>query len=343
MKAVHAYESEGKTIKVLLIEDSLADARLIQTYLKKAPAYFFEITVCETIKDALDKAVEELFDVVVSDLSLPDTGGWETITHLLGANLDAPIVLLTGVVNEELELKAIQNGIESYLSKEFLNPEFVSKTIIHALERHRLRKLWKKSQLQFQKIIQQSGDGILVLDEQTGRILYANPAAEYFFQNRNNPLVGKLLGKFVTHHNFTEISLVNPHDKEISVEVQITTIDWEDKRALLASLRDITHRKELDKITRENEILEKIRNLSGAIAHEFSQPLQIIGHSLELHMMENGENERLNLCRKNLQRAVRLVRQLQNINSLETKAYLDTEIIDIEASSRPQSTDDEKS
>jgi CheY-like chemotaxis protein len=343
MEAVHAYESVGKTIKVLLIEDSLADARLIQTYLKKVPAYYFEITVCQTIKDALDKAVEEIFDVVISDLSLPDAGGWETIAQLLGANLDAPIVLLTGVVDEALELKAIQNGIESYLNKEFLNPEFVSKTIIHALERYRLRKLWKKSQLQFQKIIQQSGDGILVLDEQSGRILYANPAAEHFFHARSNPLVGKLLGKFVTNQNFTEISLVDPHNNEISVEVQITTIDWEDKPALLASLRDITHRKELDKITRENEILEKIRNLSGAIAHEFSQPLQIIGHSLELHMMENGDNERLKLCRKNLQRAVRLVRQLQNINSLETKAYLDTEIIDIEASSRSQTSEDEKS
>ncbi len=322
-----------KHIHVLLVEDNPADEKLFRLMLKNSRFYQFTITAFDTLKSALDTMAEENYDIIVSDLTLPDSIGWETIRDLIRTQTDIPIVLLTGIEDEQLEIRAIQSGIESYLNKKNLNAELVFKTILHALERHRLKDLWKKSELQFQRIIQQSGDGVLVLDKE-GTILYANPTAEKFFHTSAEELIGEILGIPVTTNNLSELSLLDLEQKELNVEIQVTHIEWEKQPAYLVTLRDVTHRKEIEAITKEKDLLEKIRFLSGAIAHEFAQPLQIIGHALELYVMENGSSERLNVCKINLERTTKLVRQLQNINTVETKPYLNSEILDIEASSK---------
>ncbi len=334
MESIDKNDLTTKVIKIFYIEDDETDDQLFRLMLSRSQIdiYDFEVVSARTFTDARKVISENTFDVIISDMNLPDSSGWETVANLIHSQSSAPIILLTGTFDEGLELKAIQNGVEAYLDKDNLSPEIAVRTIIHCIERHMLRKKLVQSENRLRKIINQNGDGVVVLDE-SGVVIFANPTAEKMFKVSCEKLIGTHLGIPVSKENLTVLSLLDKDFKEISVEVQITMIEWEEKQAYLATLRDITQRKEVERLTKEKEMLENVRYLAGAIAHEFAQPLQIIGHALELYMMESGSSKRLDICKKNLKRAGDLVHQIQNIVSLETRPYLNSKILDIAASS----------
>jgi len=82
----------------------------------------------------------------------------------------------------------------------------------------------------------------------------------------------------------------------------------------------------------EFEKLKSVKELSGAICHEFSQPLQILINYMGIMEYETGNNKYLKICRENIKRIIELTGKIRNITSLKTKGYLDDVIIDIQAS-----------
>src|SRR6266700_3017576 len=84
-------------VKILLIEDSPVDSRLLQLLLAESAACQFEITHVERLAEGLARLGEERFDAVLSDLTLPDSHGYETFQKLRRQIPDTPIVLLSGV------------------------------------------------------------------------------------------------------------------------------------------------------------------------------------------------------------------------------------------------------
>jgi DNA-binding NtrC family response regulator len=102
------------------------------------------------------------------------------------------------------------------------------------------------------------------------------------------------------------------------------------EQALYKSEEQLQHRhKELVEI----EKLKSVKELAGAICHEFSQPLQILTNYLGIMECEIGNNKYLKIFRDNVKRIIELTAKLRNITLLKTKGYLDELIIDIEASS----------
>ena len=97
----------GGPIKILVVEDNPGDAYLLQETLKEAAdSNPTELKLAETFADALRFLNESKFDVVLSDLSLPDSRGMETFTRLYARAPQTPIILLTGLENESLGLEA---------------------------------------------------------------------------------------------------------------------------------------------------------------------------------------------------------------------------------------------
>ena len=87
-------------IKVLLVEDSPSDAELIQEHLGQFEFEQFEITVAERLDEAVARVRQEPFDVLLLDLSLPDSTGRETFLRMQQAAPQVPLVVLTGVGGE---------------------------------------------------------------------------------------------------------------------------------------------------------------------------------------------------------------------------------------------------
>ncbi|HXF09280.1 MAG TPA: response regulator [Desulfuromonadaceae bacterium] len=125
-------------INILLVEDYAADAELVQSFLAQSKQTQFNVSHVRTLKDA-DEALEQGgFDIILLDLSLPDSFGFDTFEHLHALAPRTAIVVLTGYNDESLPAQAIQRGAQDYLPKYPLTGPILIRTIRHAIERQKL-------------------------------------------------------------------------------------------------------------------------------------------------------------------------------------------------------------
>ncbi len=123
--------------QLLLIEDNAGDARLIGELLR---GELFHLTVCNTLTTGLVAAQQTDFDVVLLDLSLPDSTGLATLHTFHEQCADAPVVVLTGYDDEEWGVGAVQGGAQDYLVKDDLNVGLLRRVLRYARERHRIER-----------------------------------------------------------------------------------------------------------------------------------------------------------------------------------------------------------
>src|SRR5688572_11648485 len=108
---------ETKPLKVLLVEDNVADARLLRELLKEIPSTEFELTAVSRLSEAVARVAKQHFDIILTDLSLPDSHGLAAFRALHAAAVMAPVVVLSGVDDETLALNAVREGAQDYLVK----------------------------------------------------------------------------------------------------------------------------------------------------------------------------------------------------------------------------------
>jgi diguanylate cyclase (GGDEF)-like protein len=128
--------TQGTEIRVLLVEDNPGDARLVEILLSEADSFGrFEITPAERLDEALELLDGPAFDVILLDLSLPDSSGLETVEVVRTRVPLTPVVVLTGQDDEETALRALQSGAEDYLVKGRGDSELMARSIRYAIER----------------------------------------------------------------------------------------------------------------------------------------------------------------------------------------------------------------
>jgi len=124
-------------IRVLHVEDSPGDARLMHEFLREEGRSDLDWHLAQRVDEALDLLAAEPFDVVLLDLSLPDARGLETVHRICEAAPQVPIVVLTGLDDENLAVRAVQVGAQDYLIKGQLDGHGCLRSIRYAIERHR--------------------------------------------------------------------------------------------------------------------------------------------------------------------------------------------------------------
>ena len=129
---------ESKVIKVLLIEDNADDALLIKEGLAKAGKPPCSLAWVPRLSEGVDLAASEPLDVVLLDLSLPDSHGLDTFTTAYERIPTVPIIVLTGLEDEEIATEAAQQGAQDYLVKGQVSSELLARSLRYAIERHRL-------------------------------------------------------------------------------------------------------------------------------------------------------------------------------------------------------------
>jgi PAS domain S-box-containing protein len=127
----------NQPIDVLLIEDSPADARLLVESLRDAGPGDFHVRHVPRLRSGLDYLSAGRADVVLLDLSLPDSTGLESVQQLRAARPSIPIVVLTGLQDEELALEAVRRGVQDYLVKGQCEGQLTVKSLRYAIERAR--------------------------------------------------------------------------------------------------------------------------------------------------------------------------------------------------------------
>ena len=133
-------ESKQQPIKVLLLEDSPSDQRLVLEQLKDNSCGAFEVEAVERLQEALKRLDQGGIQLILSDLNVPDGSGIEIVRQLTTKSPEVPVVVLTGSYKDEkVGLEAIQAGAQDYLFKGEDPNSMLRRVLAYALERHRAK------------------------------------------------------------------------------------------------------------------------------------------------------------------------------------------------------------
>lgn len=125
-------------VRVLLVEDNLQHARLVQAFLSKFETPSYDLVHADRLSTGLERLRESDVDIIVLDLTLPDSGGLETFQKIHAQAKGIPIVVLSGIDDEELAVRAVREGAQDYLLKGDLNASALVHALRFALERHKV-------------------------------------------------------------------------------------------------------------------------------------------------------------------------------------------------------------
>lgn len=131
----------SKTTSILLVEDSKADAKFVGTLLNPSK---YEVVHVTNLTSAFEQMERSDFDVVLLDLSLPDATGLDTFSALKEKGARFPIIILTGLNDEETAILAVKLGAQDFIHKSEVNGSFLERSIRYAIERRQAEETERK-------------------------------------------------------------------------------------------------------------------------------------------------------------------------------------------------------
>ena len=251
-------KTQNVQIRILLIEDNPGDSRLTQELLKDAENFNFKLTIVENLVDGLQSIEESEIDIVLLDLSLPDSSGFQTIIRTREKTTNIPIIVLTGLKDETFARQVVQAGAQDYIIKNQTESNSLVRSIYHALERNKmmltiesLMVTLKKNESQLKKIIEKNADSIIIVDKKN-IVRFVNPIAEIFFERNNEDFVGKQFG-YPTGPETKEITVIRKPDKIAIAEINSVEIEWEGEIVDLLTIRDVSDHRMYELRLQESE------------------------------------------------------------------------------------------
>jgi len=191
-------------LRVLVVEDSEDDAKLVLRELRKGgyDVRSERVQTAEAMREALDRGE---WDLIVSDYKMPGFTGLDALRIAREAGVDAPFILVSGTIGEEVAVDTIRAGVSDYLLKDRLTRlvpavERALKDAEERREKARVEHALRESEAQHKALFEGAAEGILVADVETERFVYANPA------------ICRMLG--YTEEEVTRLGLADIHPKE---------------------------------------------------------------------------------------------------------------------------------
>ncbi|MGZ4871902.1 MAG: response regulator [Candidatus Angelobacter sp.] len=293
---------QTELLRVLLVEDNAVDARFI-TALLRSPATTLQCKHVTRLGAALEHLKTDHPDVVLLDLNLEDSAGYETFCRMRQATSGAAILVLSGSDDEELAIKTVREGAQDYLVKGTFDGRLLLRSIRYAIERKRSEEALRQSEATVRAIFENSLDGIVIF-EGNGICLEANAAAAAMLNLPRGDLIGRHLCDFCEkglEQFWTELSLAESGRGQFWADLKdgsLRLVDYCFTANILpgqhlAMLRDITEQHDMEEQLRDSQKMEAVGRLAGGVAHDFNNILGIIsGHAELLESNAAGQVER---------------------------------------------------
>ena len=262
-------------LHILLVEDDPAPATLLQATLRQ---HSFLVTAVARLSSALAVLHVACVDVILLDLTLPDSKGAETLRAVLERAAGIAIVVLTGD-DERAALDAVAQGAQDCLNKGAVNAETIVRTVRFAFERNRVQQALRASDERFRGLIETSSDGIGLIDRE-GSVLYSSPAITRILGYSVDEFVGRNILTLIHADDVAEAreriaAVVANHFRPVPgmdlryrhrdgtwryLEVlRVNRLDDPAVRGIVANFRDVTERHEAlrtaDRLGRRYEVI----------------------------------------------------------------------------------------
>jgi len=271
-------------LRVLLVEDNPADARLVREMLKESHRPV-ELTHAPRLRDALEFLRTQGFNAILLDLNLPDSEGMNTFLRARAEAMHAPIVVLTGVADEEVAARAVREGAQDYLVKAEVDGPLLYRSIRYAVERQAYDEALRRGEALYRNLIEGSIQGVIIHVD--GVIKLANPAlASMLGVERPDELIGQPVWQYIAPQdremaqayqkarregrpapsNF-ELHLLKRDHTVIALDCMASSIAWQGGQATLATVVDMTERQRAEQGLRASE--ERFRQIAENIKEAF--------------------------------------------------------------------------
>ena len=350
-----------KRLRLLLLEDNLDDAALMQHELEQA-GFAVEARRVET-REAFTAHLTSEIDLILSDHDLPEFDALQALALLKKQNLDIPFIIVSGTIREELAIEAMKRGAADYLLKDRLTR--LGAAVERALEERQLRQekqqahhALKRSEAHFRTLIENALDIITVLDEET-TIRYESPSVKRILGYEPEEMIGLQVLDFVHPDDVPTVleamaeALAKqgvPHTttcrfrhkdgswRMLGAIGQIVVDDEENLRIIVNS-RDITEQEQTRKASIEaKEKAEEMNRLKDAflanMSHEIRTPLAAIIGFADLVAAKVAEPQRrpIHQIRISGQRLLNTLNSVLDLSMLEAGTLtLDRDVLDVAA------------
>ncbi|MBN1196951.1 MAG: response regulator [Candidatus Aminicenantes bacterium] len=326
-----------KPLRILLLEDSQMDAELIQAELQKEwgdRLYLLRVADREAFKEKLTAYHP---DLVLSDYRLPGYDGLTALHDIEIMGLDIPFIIVTGTMDEETAAETIKSGAWDYVVKQRLYrlPAALNQALKMKAERDQKRRAEKElreSERRYRAIFENTGSATVIIEADTTISLANQKFVELSGYSREE-IEGRMswtqfvepdwLERMREYHRKRRQSRdaaprqyeFDFRDRSGRIRHILLTVDViPGKEKSVASLLDVTARRELDERIRQAQKIEVVGQLAGGVAHDFNNLLTVISGYSDMILAEKELDpvmrQRVNQIRRAGERAQKLTNQL---------------------------------
>ncbi len=296
-------QSSPTPLRFLMLEDSEADATLIETELNRA-GFLASGERVETEAD-FKRALAPDLDVILADYNLPAYDCVQALHHVRERGLDVPVIVVSGVLGDEEATRILDEGAANYVFKDRLKR--LGPAIRQAIEQERLRgethsalMAFQESEYRYRLLVESARDVVFHLDA-SGRITLLNRVFEDLTGRARENWIGSYFAPIIHEDdrafavdNF-QAALRGEYVERFELRISRKDGGWStgefiisqhreqnDALSVLGIGRDITERKRLEAQVRQSQKMESLGALAGGIAHDFNNLLGIITGYCEL-------------------------------------------------------------
>jgi PAS domain S-box-containing protein len=309
----------SQRIRVLSVEDSQDDAKLLELELKRA-GYETELMRVETTAEYRSALRNDSWDIVISDHTLPEFDSMSALNILKELELDIPFIIMSGTISEDVAVEAMRSGARDYVLK--TNMKRLVPAVRRELkeakarrERGHVEEALARSEESFRNIVEAATEGIWVIDEES-KTVFANRRIADMLGYTREEMAGRSLFEFMTPEQKAlaeknvarrQMGIQEQHDfrflRRDGTQLWAIVSTYPRFHAdgcyagALAMITDISDRKKAEELIRKNS--EDLKDLIEIAAHELRHPATVFKGYAQI-LMENWED----LDRETIQEAL---------------------------------------
>jgi len=282
----------SEKITILIIEDNPADARLIREVLAETNGQYFDLKYADRLSDGLKKISKNTVDIVLLDLNLPDSAGLGTITGISEKNKDIPLIILTGTVDLNVAIRALDIGAQDYLVKGQFDGASLTRSIRYAIERKKIETELKKSENLYRSLFENMLNGFayckMLFDHSKPydfEYLMANSAFETQTGLKN--VVGKKVSEVIPGIQKLDQNLLDIYGRVALTGIPETIEIYVKSLGMWFSISVYSPQKEyfvavFDVITERKKAETEIKENLSKLKRTFDQTITTLGNIIEV-------------------------------------------------------------